>query len=356
MFIKLQGISNITVFLILAIASLLYINTFSNSQNLIELALLHSQDPSFLPYDLVINSYADNPLNSFALLLLELYQSLFLFDKDFFFLNFAVKTFTIFGIYKIYQYFILHRFICLIGALIHLSPSIKILPYFGDWFIISPALHTNSIFFLCFVYFLWSLLNHKYLLASSLQIFGMLAHPPLGLFLALPIQLLFYFCHALKGKKIFFNNIKGTHHYLMIMIFFILNLIYLIKLNALNTVKLNAEEFINIYFLHAPHHYEVSSFSLFEILWPYCFAICGYLSLIRHEKNPPLRLFFLILSPLILLSVPLHYLFTEVYPSVYIISLHLLRSASVLSLAWLAPYAIMLFLPKAYIRVSSNDA
>jgi hypothetical protein len=142
------------------------------------------------------------------------------------------------------------------------------------------------------------------------------------------------------------------HRISMIIIFFIINSVYLVKLAALNNSDLSTVEFINIYFLHAPHHYQVSSFSLLGLIWSYLFIICGYLSCIRFENNPPLRLFLLILSPLILLSVPVHYLFTEVFPSVYILSLHLMRSASILSLALLAPYVLMLLLPKTYVKVS----
>lgn len=355
MFKKLKEISDTTVFLMLSIICVLYVNTVSSSQHLIELAILKLSDPSFFPYDPVINSYAENPLNNFAVLFLSLYQKLFFFDTKFFFINFFVKTLTLFGIYKIYQFFMLNRLFCLIGSLLHLSPSILVLPYIGDWYIISPALHTNSIFLLCFVYFIYSLLNKKYMLAITLQIFGIVAHPPLGLFLALPTLLLFCSCQAFKEKDIFIKHVSGKYSYFMMVISVIVNSLYLAKLAALNTSDLIAEEFINIYFLHAPHHYQVSTFSIIEIFWPYFFIICGYIGVIKYEKRSSLRLFLLMLCPLIIFSIPLHYIFTEVLPSIYILSLHITRSASILSLALLAPFFFKLILPKNIWGVSSND-
>ena len=120
------------------------------------------------------------------------------------------------------------------------------------------------------------------------------------------------------------------------------------KVILLNNTILDPKELTDIFSIHAPHHYLVSSISLLKLAWPYFFIVCSYLALIRIESDTVLRLFLLILVPLILLSVPLHFIFSEIFPSTYIYSLHLMRSASVLSALFLAPYFLMFFSSKAW--------
>ena len=64
---KTENLSDLNNFLVIAIFSLLYVNTFSDSQNLIELAISKLKDPSFLSFDLVISSYENNLLNEFPI-------------------------------------------------------------------------------------------------------------------------------------------------------------------------------------------------------------------------------------------------------------------------------------------------
>ena len=345
---QIKKFSDLNNFLVIAIFSLLYVNTFSDSQNLIELAISKLKDPSFLPFDLVINSYNNNPINELPISIFYLYSLLLPSDENFLFLNFSIKTLTVFGIYLIYRYFITNKLICLVASLIHLSPTIKILPYLADWYVISPALHTNSLFFLCFVYFIWGLINRRYYLVFVLQIFALLSHPPLGLFLAFPVMLLFYFCFYIKDKELLLNKIENRFQLVLPIILIFINLLYLIKLYSFNNVVLDSKELTNIFFIHAPHHYLVSSFSFLELAWPYLFIVCSYLTLIRVKSDPVLRLFLLILVPLILLSVPVHYIFSEILPNTYIHSLHLMRSASVLSILFLTPYFLMFFSSKTW--------
>ena len=335
-------------FLVIAIFSLLYVNTFSDSQNLIELAISKLKDPSFLPFDLVINSYENNPLTELPISFFYLYSLLLPFDENFLFLNFSIKTLTVYGIYLIYRYFITNKLICLIASLIHLSPSIKILPYIADWYVVSPALHTNSLFFLFFVYFIWGLIYRKYYLVFVLQVFALASHPPLGLFLAFPVMILFYTCFYIKDKELLLNQLENRFRLAFPMMVIFINLLYLVKIILLNNTILDPKELTNIFSIHAPHHYLVSSISFLKLAWPYFFIVCSYLALIRIESDTVLRLFLLILVPLILLSVPLHFIFSEIFPSTYIYSLHLMRSASVLSALFLAPYFLMFFSSKAW--------
>ena len=68
-----ENFSDLNNFLVIAIFSLLYVNTFSDSQNLIELAISKLKDPSFLRFDLVINSYENNPLTELPISFFYLY-------------------------------------------------------------------------------------------------------------------------------------------------------------------------------------------------------------------------------------------------------------------------------------------
>ena len=113
---------------------------------------------------------------------------------------------------------------------------------------------------------------------------------------------------------------------------------------GLNDSSLNPIELINIFFIHAPHHYYVSSFSFLQIAWPYLFMACSYWMLIRVKDDSVLRLFLLILGPFILLSVPVHFIFSEIFPNTFIFSLHLMRSASNLLVLFFTPYFLMFFL------------
>ncbi len=346
-YLQTKKFSDINIFLVIAIFSLLYVNTSSDSQNLIELAISRIKDPTFLPFDLVINSYTNNPLTEFPISFFYLYSLILPFDENFLFLNFSIKTLTVFGIYLIYRYFIDRELLCLIASLIHLSPSIKILPYIADWYVISPALHTNSLFFLFFVYFIWGLIYRKLYLVFVLQVFALVAHPTLGLFLAFPVMILFYSCLCINDKKFLLNQLGNKFRLIFLMVTILINALYVIKIILFDNSVLDPEVLTNIFFIHAPHHYLVSSISFFKLTYPYLFIACSYVALKRVESDAVLRLFLLILVPLILLSVPLHFIFSEIFPNTYIYSLHLMRSASVLSVLFLTPYFLMFLIPKA---------
>ena len=310
---EIKSLSNLNIFLATAIFTLLYINTFSDSQHLIELAVNKLKDPSLLPYDLVINSYEFNPIVNLPLFFFYGYSLIFPFDEDFLLLNLIIKTFTIFGIYRIYGHFIANKLICFGASLIYLSPSIKILPYIADWYVVSPNLHTNSLFYLFFVYLIWGLINRKYYFVLVFQIFALLFHPLLGMFLALPVLLLFYFCYYFKSEERFLGQIEKRSRLILPSIFIIINVSYFLIMIGLNDSSLNPIELINIFFIHAPHHYYVSSFSFLQIAWPYLFMACSYWMLIRVKDDSVLRLFLLILGPFILLSVPVHFIFSEIF-------------------------------------------
>lgn len=348
---RTESFSDLNIFLVIAIFSMLYVNTFSDSQNLIELAITKLKDPTSLPYDLVINSYKNNPLNEFSITFFYLYGLIIPFDENFLFLNFGIKTLTVFGIYLIYRYFINNKLICLITSLIHLSPSIKILPYIADWYVVSPALHTNSLFFLFFVFLIWGLIYRKYFLVFILQAFALASHPPLGLFLAFPVLVFFYLCIYLKDKKLFRSQLNSRFRLSFATLIIAINISYLIKIISVNNIILDPKEFTNIFFIHAPHHYLISSISFLKLAWPYILVICSYLVIIRIEIDPILRLFLLMLAPLILLSVPIHFIFSEIFPNTYIFSLHLMRSASILSALFLAPYFLLFFFPKTWEKI-----
>jgi hypothetical protein len=327
------------VIIIIAIFVATYVTNFSDSQSLIELFTYNLGDNSFLENDILIESYKNNFHKFFSNYFFYYFYELNIswVQNPFFLLNILLKTLTIFGLYLVYRTITKNDIAGIILAAFNLAPSIKVLPYIGDWYVVGPNLHANSIFYALFVFLIYFLLEKNYMKAITLQLLCLLFHPILGLFMALPIVLFFIFMNSKNFFKEFFfqATIKNLFYYFLL----IINAMYVIFLFKLDQNSINSSELIKIAFYHAPHHYQISSFAVSKILYFYCTALLGTIFALKLFKNDALINKIIIISCLVMIMPIIHYTFTEIFPSKYIFSLHLLRTSSNLCLIFLLPYA-----------------
>jgi|OM-RGC.v1.004720852 hypothetical protein len=340
---RLFSSKDFTFFLLIAISVTTYVTNFSGSQSLIELNNMHLSNSKFLENDLLIYSYQDNIHKFFSNYFFYFFYQFetFGFLNSLFFVNIVLKTFTVYGLYLCYLKIINNSTLALFLSLAHLSPVFSLLPLIGDWYIVGQNLHANSIFYCLFVFIVFSLLNRNYFSSYILQIFALLSHPILGLFLSLPLIIIFRMIESYKFLKL--ASSKRTNLYNFILVIFSLSIHIFIGIQLLSLDKnfINSETLINISNYHAPHHYMVSSFNIYKILYYYLFAFIGLLFFLRHEKNQFLLANIKIISLFIFFFPPLHFLFTEIFYSKIIFSMHILRSASNLSIIFLAPYVLV---------------
>ena len=326
------------VLIIIGIFVATYVTNYSDSQSLIQLFTYNLRDHSFLENDILIDSYKNNLhkffSNYFFYYVYEL--NIIWMQNPFFLLNILLKTLTIYGLYLVYRTITKNDIMGIILAVCNLAPSITVLPYIGDWYIVGQNLHANSIFYSLFVFLIYFLLEKKHIKAIVLQLLCLLFHPVLALFMALPVVLFFIFMDSKNFLKEFFFHaaIKNLFFYC----FLLINAIFIILLLNLDKNSISSHELIKIAFYHAPHHYQISSFGILKILYFYCSAVLGIIFALKLEKNDALLNKILIISCFVIIMPIIHYIFTEIFPNKYIFSVHLLRTASNLCLLFLLPY------------------
>ena len=339
----LNSNKNLTIFLFIAIFVTSYVTNFSGSQFLIELTSINLSDSKFLNNDLLIYSYQNNIHKLFSDYFFYFFYKLenFGFLNSLFLINIILKTFTIYGLYLCYMIIIKNNILALLMSLIHLSPVLFVLPYIGDWYVVGQNLHANSIFYCLFVFIIFNLLNGNYFNSLILQIFALLFHSVLGLFLALPIIIIFLFVDYFSSPRFFLLSKNNLLNAFLIIIFLFINFFIILQLFYLDSEIIDSKTLIDIAKYHAPHHYMISSFAPSKIIYFYFVSFLGLKFFLRYETDIRLIASIKIISVFILIFPFIHFLFTEILYSKIIFSTHILRSASNLSIIFLAPYILI---------------